>query len=364
MRLLFVTPFFEPAWEYGGISRATSGLARALAQAGHDIVVMTTRWHAGHAAAETLDGFAVRRFQSPSWLRRRLFPMAPGLEAEIIEEHRHAPFALAHLAGHRSGLAYATGRTLRKMGVPWVVQPHGTHPHHGSRRWLKWTVDRIFAGRLLRDAAAVVAVSNAEAADLPRPAIVIPNGVSSVGTTAGMAACRKEGLLLFVGNDSSQKRGVVLMDVLSSLPETRLDLAGRFGGRFRAQFDGFGARVRWLGVLGGSDLAAAYQDATLIVHPASGEAFGLAAFEAALHGTAAVVAGGHGCGEWFGQAGGCVVPPGDTEALCGAVRERLRSRDLRAREVAAVAAFVRSRFRWADVARQHAGLYATLLRAG
>ena len=38
-------------------------------------------------------------------------------------------------------------------------------------------------------------------------------------------------------------------------------------------------------------------------------------------GTPAVVAGGHGCGEWFGRAGGCVVAPDDAAALAEAVRD-------------------------------------------
>jgi len=117
------------------------------------------------------------------------------------------------------------------------------------------------------------------------------------------------------------------------------------------------------GVLAGDALAAQYASADLVVHPAVGEAFGLVPFEAALAGTAAVVAGGHGCGEWFARAGGCVVPPDDADALVAAVRARLLAPERARAEAQAVADFARLHLTWDQAAAAVEAVYADVLGA-
>src|SRR6185503_15187989 len=46
MKLLHVTPFYEPAWAYGGMVRAVAGLCRALARRGHEVTVVTALYDA------------------------------------------------------------------------------------------------------------------------------------------------------------------------------------------------------------------------------------------------------------------------------------------------------------------------------
>ena len=104
-------------------------------------------------------------------------------------------------------------------------------------------------------------------------------------------------------------------------------------------------------------MGAAYANADLVVHPSVGEAFGLVPFEAAFAGTAAVVAGGHGCGEWYALAGGCVVPPDDAQALLEAVAARLRQPELASQEANRVAGFAKSRLTWAAAAEAFERVY-------
>ncbi len=136
---------------------------------------------------------------------------------------------------------------------------------------------------------------------------------------------------------------------------------GRFGRRFLEHFRGLGERVSVSGVLHGDRLAQAYALADLVVHPAVGEAFGLVPFEAALLGTPAVVAGGHGCGEWFGRAGGWVVPPDDLEALVAATRAQLGDPALGQREAKEVAAFARRELTWERAAESVEAVYRDVL---
>jgi len=358
MRVLLVTAFYPPAWATGGVARASGALTRELARLGHDVVVATTRWSSGDAVQEDLNGVRVRRFESPRWLRDRLFPWPHGLAGYLTQEA--ASFDIAHLAGHRTGLAFVAWRALRRARVRYVLQTHGTYPHHAARRVAKALADRLFGHALVREAAALVAVSRAEAIDLPRPAHLIPNGVDDVGcaerTPRGPAP-----RLLFVGNDAPQKRGRELAVLLRTLPEARLTFVGPFGPAFRRAFRHFGSRVEFCGVLASEAIAAAYAGADLLVQPAVGEAFGLAPFEAALRGTAAVVAGGHGSGEWFGRAGGCVVAPNGTEAFGAAVRARLDEPERAASEAQAVAEFAHRELAWPQVARRVEAVYREVL---
>lgn len=353
MRLLHVAPFYEPAWAYGGMARAAAGLCRALAHRGHEVTIATALVDPGHPPEEEREGVRVRRFPSRflSWLLPWPEGLGPFLSAAL------ARVDAVHVHGHRSGFSVIAARLCRLAGMPYVLTTHGTYPHHGQRVLAKRLFDRLAGDGVVAGARALIAVSRAEAADLPRPARVVPNGVEA-GRPATRPATHGGPRLLFVGSDRPQKRGHALPDLLRALPEARLDLVGPFGASFLSRFRSFGARVSVRGVLPPDTLAAAYASAELLVHPAVGEAFGFVPFEAALAGTPAVVAGGHGCGEHFGRAGGCVVPPDDAPTLLAAVRERLGDRARGAAEAAAVAAFARRELTWDRAARDVEAAYA------
>jgi len=356
LRLLHVCPFYEPAWGFGGMARASARLCEALVRRGHEVNVITSRLDPSHPAVERREGVGVHRLDGPGPLRDWLVPGGRGVAGLIAE--LAVSTQIAHLHGSRSALVLAAAPALRRRRRPWVLQPHGTWPHHGRHRLAKTLVDRFGGNRNLRDAAALVAVSRAEAVELPRPARVIPNGV-----TAGAAdpVSRPSGRLLFVGSDHPQKRGSLLPRLLRSWPGARLALVGRFGRRFLDRFRDFGDRVDVKGVLDPSALAREYRVASVVVHPAVSEAFGLVPFEAALAGTPAVVSGGHGCGEWFAKAGGCVVPPDETAAFARAVEERLATPSLGEVEADRVAAFTRRELTWELAAARVDALYRELL---
>src|SRR5881296_3455913 len=101
MRILHVAPFYAPAWAFGGMARAATGLCRALVRRGHDVTVVTSL--VGDAPREEQrDGVRVLRWPGPQILLRRLAPAAMGLGRYLDAE---APsFDLAHLHGHRTGL--------------------------------------------------------------------------------------------------------------------------------------------------------------------------------------------------------------------------------------------------------------------
>jgi len=178
MRILHVTPFYEPAWAYGGMVRAVAGLCRALARRGHEVTVVTALLDAAHPRQETLGGVRVRRL--PALLKRTLAPWAPGLRAVLKSELRQSE--LVHVHGLRSGMAVSTTRACESTRHPWVLQPHGSWPHHNRLVLPKLAFDSLWGTRMLHLAHTLVAVSQAEARDLGREAHVVGNGVEPVGS--------------------------------------------------------------------------------------------------------------------------------------------------------------------------------------
>ena len=355
MRLLHIAPFYEPAWAFGGMARAASALCRALVARGHDVTVVTARLHPAHASQDALGGVRILRVGGPRPLARRLFPWSPGLTQRLAP--LLAQTQLVHLHGHRSGLAVSGERACRRAGVPFVLQPHGTFPEHGQSTVQKRIFDRLAGQRIVAAAAALLAVSEAEARELPREASIVGNGVCM----PAVEAASSRGGLLFVGSEAPQKRSRLLPALLRSLPGARLEVIGPVSREWLGRFGAEASRVSLRGVLDQDALARAYAEAALVVHPAVGEAFGLVPFEAALCGTAAVVAGGHGCGEWFGKAGGCVVAPDDAAALAAEVGRRLAEPQRAASEASAVAAFARAKLTWSRAASQVEAVYRAVL---
>src|SRR5690349_17601118 len=42
MRILHLTPYYAPAYAFGGVVRSVEGMARALARRGHTVTILTT----------------------------------------------------------------------------------------------------------------------------------------------------------------------------------------------------------------------------------------------------------------------------------------------------------------------------------
>lgn len=114
------------------------------------------------------------------------FLMASGLWSSFRTQLVHGIRPdVVHLHGVWSGFLAAFAQTARSNGIPYIVAPHGMlepwplKVHNGR----KSVALRTYQGRILRDAAAVHATSEGEAANLRRlgltqsPIFVIPNAI-------------------------------------------------------------------------------------------------------------------------------------------------------------------------------------------
>ena len=351
-RVLQVVPYFEGAWGYGGIPRVAVILSAALARRGHRVTVCTTDacdshtrladegrsgsrrrpWkpRAGHAGVE------VRVFPNLSnqLAYRRQFFQPIGMRGWLRDHARD--FDVAHIHGHHHLPGAMAAAALRRAGVPYLVAPNGTAPRTGRRGLAKSAFDRTLGRNVLRGARGVIAVTEAERAQLETQGVareriaILPNPVELAEFEGVVAPARpaEQGVrrVLYLGQLIPRKQVEVLVRAVAELPQTTLlEIAGNDGGSGPALQElvrrlGLSSRVHFAGLLRGPERLLALAAADVVAYAGRDEVFGLVPLESLLCGTPVVVADDCGCGEVVGRVGGgLAVPPGDPRALARAI---------------------------------------------
>ena len=390
LRILHVTPYGEDAWAYGGIPRVAAAFVRQLAAFGHDVTVCTT--DAGDATHRLTDPgprgerISVRVFPNRSnrlahdW--QWFTPV--GLHAYLAEHARD--FDVAHLHACRNFPGAIAAHHLRRYGVPYVIGPNGTAPAIERRHAAKYVFDAVAGRRMLREAAAVLAVSDAERRDLLALGIpdtriqLVPNPVdlSEFSPAIGPGLFRRkhglqsEPLVVLLAKITPRKRLDVLTRAFAAMadrwPLARLVIAGNDMGGLEqalrlARSLGAADRVIVTGLLAGRERLELLADATVVVYPSEREVFGLVPLEAILAGAPVIVTGDSGCGEIVTSvAGGGVVPAGDVPALVAALADVLASPDVWRATAGRAASLVRQRYGSATVTERLVQVYADVVR--
>jgi glycosyltransferase involved in cell wall biosynthesis len=277
-----------------------------------------------------LDALA-ERFGADEWLA-----FVPG-RAPIAPVHRNVTVVRHRLGGRPLfGAAAATGRpTLASLvggadvawlpapapvapGAPYVLTVHDRSWERRPRDFTPYERAWHALARpraLARAAAAVTADSHAVASEL-RAAWGVRVTVVSPGVTALPAQPRAGRYLLYVGAREPRKGVDVLEAAHASARARGLDAELVLVGDDHRVDD--------------AELAALYAGALAVVQPSFLEGFGLPPLEAAAHGTPAVVSDLPCFAETLGDAA-LRVPPGDADALSGALLRIAADDDLRAR---------------------------------
>jgi glycosyltransferase involved in cell wall biosynthesis len=399
LRILHVTPYYDGAWAYGGIPRVATALTRTLAHQGHHVVACTT--DAATESARLGDGRRNRRSAAPNdgadnAVDVRVFPnvsntvayrwqlfLPVGMSAYL---RQHAgTFDVAHLHACRNAPGALAAWHLARAGVPFVLAPNGTAPVIERRRAAKRVFDVAFGRRMLREAASVLAVSEAERRQLlalgvaPDRVEVIPNPVDLEEFTVpprrgrfrerfGLGAAP---LVVFLGRLTPRKRVDVLVRAFQRLrdPAARLVIAGNDGGaegraRALATSLGIAGRTVFTGLLPGQERLEALADADVVVYPSEHEIFGLVAVEALLAGSPVVVSDDSGCGEVVrATGGGEVVPPGDPAGLANTIQRVLDAPRVWRAAAAGAAVRVRAAFGADTIAARLSRLYESMVVA-
>ncbi|MDQ6878356.1 MAG: glycosyltransferase family 4 protein, partial [Candidatus Dormibacteraeota bacterium] len=290
-RIALVTPGFWPA--IGGVERHVEMLGRGLARRGIEVEVITTDPGRDQPTLERRDNFLIRRF--PTVAGDSVFQIAPRLGWWLAKNANR--FALIHAHSYHTPVALQAAVACHWSSVPLLVTTHYHGVGHSRLRRRLHAPYRIFGAWMLRQAEAVICVSNAESTLLVEhfgdrlPVTVIPNGVDVDEVTAARPRDRDPSrpLVLVAGRLEPNKEVNRLVSAMALLPNRfRLAIAG--DGPARGAIAGavketcLADRVELLGQLTRLDLLEWFRTADVFVSLSRHEAFGLTVMEAAAGG--------------------------------------------------------------------------------
>jgi glycosyltransferase involved in cell wall biosynthesis len=347
VRILQVTPYFAPAWAYGGPPRVMRDYAAGLAGRGHQVDVFTTDVLDEHARAsprtETLDGARVRRFPNLSndlaWHTKKYLPR--GLLSALLRSA--GSYDVLHVTDTRTYVAACAHLASAARRRPLAVSAFGSLPRStGLRGKVKDVYDAGFVRPMLSRSPLLLAQTAHEAELyeelggragairlLPLPLDEVPAATPGAFRER-LGVGSDERLLLFLGRVNRLKGLDVLIEAVEPLlgEGTSLAVVGRDDGQLdelRARFAPLFAAgtIRFAGPIYGAERFDAYADADVFcLTPTHWEETSLASLEAAASGTPVVLTEQ---AEIPGleRAGGGFVVPLDSDAIRAAVESAL-----------------------------------------
>jgi glycosyltransferase involved in cell wall biosynthesis len=310
VRVLHVTPYFAPAFRYGGPPRSILGLCRALMEAGVEIEVFTTTANGTEplaAAPEGTEYEGVRvRYFPLAWPQR--YWRASGLAAAL---DRALPGAdLVHVHGLWNMTGSAAVSCARAAGRPYVLSPRGMLQPAAMRRHrvLKavayWASERAHLG----GAALLHATSLVEQQQITKygpPVVTIANGVTPVTVSLQALERLRERAQIDAGDEVVLCLGrlhpIKRLDLLAAAfaivrgarPRARLVIAGPDEDGYRARVEPLFAPVagatRWLGAVDAETSGALFAASRTLVQCSDSESFGMSVAEALTAGLPVVV---------------------------------------------------------------------------
>lgn len=352
LKVLHVTPYYEPAYVYGGPARSVPLLCRALARSGVEVTVLTTDANGTERLDVPLDtpldrdGVQVYYFArcwplsiffSPD-LGRKCLELIPTIDLVHITSLWTYPCALAARTAHTHQKPYVI--SLRGTLMPWCFR---------HRWWKKIPYFYLSEYWRLRKSAGLHCTSYAEKQALNRFGLdslgfVVPNGLNlskfsrlseqdrgSLRSRLGISPEAK--LILFVGRLHRVKGIELTMKAFRYLVKKDEDLHLVLVGPDEEDYAGevrqwavrhrLLERVHLTGKLEGSQLQYAYADADLFVLLSRSENFGMSAVEAMAYGLPVVVSPETGISHWVDQWSAGIVVEREVELAARAMRQIL-----------------------------------------
>ena len=372
MRILHVTPYFAPAFAYGGPPRSILGMCKALTATGVDVEVFTTTANgsgpdlpAAVQAPRNYEGVPVwyfprelgsKFFRAPS-MREALRKAIPGVD-------------LVHIHTIWNWVEWTAVRESVKAGVPYVISPRGMLEASAMRhrRWRKAVAFPLLERRNLGRAAFLHATAATEYETLDRLAlgvrsVLVPNAVDGVLNREDFTGILRKRIgvrpdvpiVAWLGRIHPIKRLDLLAEAFRQVHEhipAHLVIAGPDETGQRQSLEGLlrgiASDVHWLGELNDAQKRELLSDANVLVLCSNSESFGMSVLESLAAGTPVVVTRtcpwqeveSAGCGFWVEQ---------EAQAMAKALLDILSDPILAATMGKKAQQLVRSNYSW-DVA--------------
>jgi glycosyltransferase involved in cell wall biosynthesis len=344
MRILKTTQTYYPYLDKGGPPAKVRGIARALANRGHEITVLSAdlgspseptngaRWSEERTRGSwgwEWQEEGIKAIYLSSLLNYRATTLSPRVLEFCLKQI--ADFDLVHVYGLYDLIGPVVARFCRRRGIPYVVEPLGMFGPKVRSLQKKRIYQTLVGDPLLREAAKIIATSETERQELlaggiaGEKLVLRRNGLDlsefqslpergAFRARLGMAA--QQPLILFLGRISFIKGLDLLVEAFSGInSEAKLVIAGpddKDGCREKVAelVEGLGlsGRVILSAPLYASEKLQAFVDADLFVLPSRYESFGNAAAEAIACGTPVLVTDECGIAPLVNGQAGLVVP--------------------------------------------------------
>ena len=381
LNILHITPYYAPAWSFGGVVSAVTGLTSAQAAQGHRVTVLTTDAldHATRSriARETLNGVHVIRVRNLShWARIRLNLSSP---LELPNVFRELEPDVVHVHELRT-----VENLLIPHRAPIILSPHGTLSLDTGRTMIKRGWDAVLGKTLLRKIDHIVALTAAEADEargvwqminVPLPPVsIIPNGIAADFAVKGDLRERYNlgagTVILFLGR-LHERKGLQFLtppfaQIAAQDDDARLLIVGPDEGMLTtlqqmvAQHN-LTDRVVFTGMLTGADRSAALATADIFVLPAVGEGLSMASLEAMSAGLPLIVTPGCNLPDIEARGAGLLVER-SSDALMQALRTLIADPQRRHTMGEHGRLWVRDVFAWPRVVAQVEAVYRQYLQ--
>lgn len=358
MNILYVCPYYKPAYIYGGPVNSISSLCEGLVQVGAQVTVFTTNANWGATLNVPLkqpvnvEGVVVYYF--PLTLSGITFfnvlsyfyssSLAKAVSTRIVEFDL---VAVDSLWGHA---LIPTATACGRSKIPYIVPVRG-----GLNTWAlaekrikKSIYMKVLGRRYVNGAAAIHCTDPTEAEAVKRlglrpPIFVVPNAIR----TFSFSKVKKSGslrrqlgipdyadVMIFVGRITQYKRPDIAVDTLGTVHslgrEIHLVIVGPDEDgivqqlQTQAQSLGCNDRLHFTGLLNREAVISALAEADLLLVPTEiQENFGMSALEAMATGVPILVSEGIPVGRWAQMVGAGRVVPCTKEAFRQAALELL-----------------------------------------
>lgn len=372
MKLLFVTPFYRPAYVYGGPTRSIPGLCEGLERQGHTVEVLTTNANGVDKLDVTpgrkvdVNGVPVT-YYNQSTVGGRFF-YAPELKRAC---GRQAPqFDVVYIYGVWNYPAIAAGSACREKEVPYIVSPRtGFMEWPMQQSWLQKQIYlQLFGWRYVQGAWVMHYTTEIEREEsrqfgVETPGFVVPNCMNFAEFDelpeqgrfrSRLGLSDEDRLVLFLGRIEPRKGIELSMHALArvqeSVPNAHFAIAGPGDDEYIDSLRQLSADLSiqeattFTGYVDSDERLRALVDADVFILTSHTENFAMAAVEAMAAGTPVLLSDEVGVAPAVDEADAGVSVPLDKEKITEALHQLLHSASYRGRLASNGPGHVRSQY--------------------
>jgi len=385
MHILHVTPYYRPAYAFGGVVRAVEGMATTLVSQGHQVTVLTTdaldqQTRIPSSTEEVIDGVRVIRRPNISTLLRGKLNLSTPRSMRQTAQTLMPDVDLVHIHEFRTVENLLVTPVAFEQDIPIVLSPHGTINLSTGRSRLKVWWDKLLSAGVALRIDHVIALVQPELDDIqtlwdtfgrrqiPTTFSIIPNGIhledfSHLPDPTDFRKSYNLGsapTVLFMGRLQARKGVDVLVNAfkIANVENSRLLIVGPDEGMLATIRDlaGDDKRIVIAGYLDGDDRLKALSASDLFALPAIGEGLSMAMLEAMGAGLPVILSAGCNLDP---QNGGYVVDV-DPSAIAEKLRVLLTDDTQRAQMGQSARELVQARYTWDQVAWQLDEIYTEI----